>query len=251
MLTPIEKVIFVLAMLTSGYAAFLVARRIYRIVQRGHGGFGTNELIRRLINTIVIFLTQKTVLKRRLWPSIAHAFIAWAFAYFLLANLADVLQALIPNFIFLGTGRIGNAFRIGADLLGTACLIGVVTLMVRRWVVGDRVFGFRGGTLIHPKAVAGIKRDSTIVSLFILVHVSAHILGDSVIAYRHTYVCGYVAVLLCGIWGGVSPQALGVLEHLFFWGAIGTILGLAPYFLISKHIHIFMAPINFLLEPDR
>src|SRR5512137_2002041 len=102
MLTPLEKVLFVLAFLASGYAAFLVARRIYRIVQRGHGGLGTNEIIRRLINVNVVFFTQKTVLKCRLWPSIAHALIVWAFAYFLLANLADVLQALIPNFVFLG-----------------------------------------------------------------------------------------------------------------------------------------------------
>ncbi len=251
MLSPIEKILFVLATLASGYAAFLVARRIFRIVQRGHGGIGTNEFIRRLVNATVVFLTQRTVLKRRLWPSIAHAFIVWAFAYFLLANLADVLQALISDFIFLGTGPIGNAFRIGADLLGAACLIGVVALMVRRWVMGHKVFSFRGGTLIHPRAMAGIKRDSTIVSLFILVHVSSHILGDSIIAYRHTYACGYVATLLCGIWGGASPQTLDVLEHVFFWGAIGTILGLAPYFLVSKHIHIFMAPLNFLLKPDR
>src|SRR5512136_3113443 len=195
MLTPIEKVIFVLAMLASGYAAFLVARRIFRIVQRGHGGIGTNELVRRFINTTVIFLTQKTVLKRRLWPSIAHAFIVWAFAYFLLANLADVLQALIPHFIFLGTGPMGNTFRIIADLLGTACLIGVVALMVRRWVVGDRVFGFRGGTLIHPKAVAGIQRDSTIVSIFILVHVSSHLLADSILKLRTTFACGFFATL--------------------------------------------------------
>ena len=251
MLTPIEKLFFVIAFFASGYSAFLVARRIFRIVQRGHGGIGTNEIVRRLINATLVAITQRTVLKRRLWPSIAHAFIVWAFAYFLLANLADVLQALIPNFIFLGTGPIGNAFRTGADFLGTACLIGVVALMVRRWVVGDRVFGFRAGTLIHPKAVASIKRDSTIVSLFILVHVTSHILGDSIIAYSHTYACGYVATLLCGIWSGVSPQALDVLEHVFFWGAIGTILGLAPYFLISKHIHIFMAPLNFLLKPER
>jgi Fe-S oxidoreductase len=251
MLTLIEKLFFLIAFCASGYSAFLVARRILRIVQRGHGGIGTNEIVRRLINATVVLVSQQTVLKRRLWPSIAHAFIAWAFVYFLVANLADVLQALIPNFIFLGTGPIGNAFRVGADLLGAACLIGVVALMARRWVVGDKVFGFRGGTLIHPRAVASIKRDSTIVSLFILVHVASHILGDSIIALKHTYACGYVATLLCGIWSGLSPQALDVFEHVFFWLAIGTILGLAPYFLISKHLHIFIAPLNFLLKPDR
>jgi Fe-S oxidoreductase len=191
------------------------------------------------------------VLKRRPLASIAHALIVWGFIYFLLANLADVLEAMLPNFIFLGTGLLGDAFRFGSEVLGIGVLIGVVTLTVRRWIIGHKIFGFRGGTLIHPKAVASIKRDSFIVSMFILVHVIAHGLGATIISYRHTYACGIVSAALCGIWNGIPTQAVDVLEHVFFWGAIGTILGLAPYFLISKHLHIFMAPLNFVLKPER
>jgi Fe-S oxidoreductase len=117
--------------------------------------------------------------------------------------------------------------------------------------LGHKIFRFRGGTLIHPRAVAGIRRDSLVVSMFILVHVTSHGLGATIISYRHTYACGFVSALLCGIWNGVPPQVVDVLEHIFFWGSIGTIMGLAPYFLISKHIHIFMAPLNFLLKPER
>ena len=157
-------------------------------------------------------------------------------------------KRLIPNFIFLGTGPVGNAFRIGADLLGTACLIGVVALMLRRWIIDPKVFSFQGNTLIHPKAVAGIKRDSFIVSMFILVHVTSHILGDSLVARSGPYACEPVAHFLCGLWSGVSPQVLEVLEHVFFWGAIGTILGLAPYFLISKHHPHFRGPAQFLAQ---
>ena len=251
MLTPVEKLLFVIAFCASGYTAFLVAQRIASIIRRGPGSLSTDDIVRRLVNATVVAITQKTVLKRRLLPSIAHALIVWAFAYFLLANLADVLQGFIPNFIFLGTGTLGNLFRIGADLLGTACLIGVLALMLRRWIIDPKVFSFQANTLIHPKAVAGIKRDSLIVSTFILVHVASHILGDSLVARSGPYDCEPMAHFLCGLWSGISPQVIDVFQHVFFWGAIGSILGLAPYFLISKHIHIFVAPLNFLLKPER
>ncbi len=251
MLTLIERILFVVAVILSGYAAFRVAQRIVRIVRRGHGGIGTNEIARRLINTAVVFVTQRTTLKRRPLASIAHLLIVWGFIYFLVANLADVLQAMIPGYVFLGTGTAGTLFRYGAELIGIGVLLSVLVLMARRWIIGHKVFGFRSNTLIHPRAIAGIRRDSFIVSLFILIHVSAHGLGATIISYRHTYACGFIATLLCGIWSGVPAPVVDVLEHVSFWLSIGSILGLAPYFLYSKHIHIFMAPLNFLLKPDR
>jgi Fe-S oxidoreductase len=39
--------------------------------------------------------------------------------------------------------------------------------------------------------------------------------------------------------------------HFSFWIAIGLILLFIPYFPYSKHIHLFFAPLNFLLKPKR
>ncbi len=59
------------------------------------------------------------------------------------------------------------------------------------------------------------------------------------------------ATAVSSLWAGMSLSTLIALEHVFFWLAIGTILVFFPYFLISKHIHLFFAPINFLLKPER
>jgi Fe-S oxidoreductase len=40
-------------------------------------------------------------------------------------------------------------------------------------------------------------------------------------------------------------------EHIWWWLALGSILLFLPYFLYSKHIHLFFAPFNFLLHPER
>ena len=49
----------------------------------------------------------------------------------------------------------------------------------------------------------------------------------------------------------MSPQALVVGEHVAFWLAIGLIMVFIPYFPYTKHVHLFFAPLNFLLKPER
>ena len=54
---------------------------------------------------------------------------------------------------------------------------------------------------------------------------------------------------ICGV--GLSESALVLGEHVGFWGALGLIMAFVPYFLVSKHVHLFLAPLNFLLAPER
>jgi Fe-S oxidoreductase len=53
------------------------------------------------------------------------------------------------------------------------------------------------------------------------------------------------------LWAGVDPAALVVGEHLMFWLSIGAVVAFLPYFPTSKHLHLFFAPINFALKPER
>jgi Fe-S oxidoreductase len=59
------------------------------------------------------------------------------------------------------------------------------------------------------------------------------------------------ATTVAGLWSGWSRGALVVGEHVAFWLALGLILAFLPYFPHSKHIHLFFAPLNFLLKPQR
>ena len=40
-------------------------------------------------------------------------------------------------------------------------------------------------------------------------------------------------------------------EHIAFWLSIGAVVAFLPYFPYSKHIHLFFAPLNFALKPER
>lgn len=252
MLTLHEKLLFLLASLASLTCVFFVARRIWRTIARGQGRPDWKLARRRLVSTLLKTLTLEPTFKLRLGPTILHAFIAWGFIYYLLVNLGDVLEGFLPDFHFLGQGLPGDLYRLGADLLSAAALLGMLAMLVRRFVLNDPQLSARQDILLHPKARRGIQRDSAIVGAFILTHVGSRFLGQSfAIAAEGMDAWQPLAGLLSRLWSGLGQPALLAAEHISFWLALGTILGFFPYFLISKHIHLFFAPLNFLLKPER
>lgn len=255
MLTLVEMIVFVLAALATGYAAYRVVDRIRRVVARGRGAdqIKLTDGVRRAWEAGYKTLSQLPVFRARLVTSIFHACVAWGFIYYLLVNAADVLQAFFPGLVFLGTGTIGNLYRLLGDVLSVAVLVGMTALIIRRWILRPQALSLASNALVHPRARFGIKRDSAIVGAFIMIHVGARFVGASVeVALAgHANAWEPFASLLSGVWAGLAPGTLEVLRHVFFWLAIGTIMAFIPYFLYSKHIHLFFAPINFFLKPRR
>jgi Fe-S oxidoreductase len=252
MLTVPEKVAFLVAVGVTGWLAYRAILRLVRIIGRGRGRPDWKAVPRRLAAVLVKTASLSPVFRARPITSILHAFIAWGFTYYLLVNVGDVLQGFLPGFVFLGRGWPGNLYRLGADVLSLAVLLGMAALIVRRFLLKPAALRVRDTTLLHPKACQGIQRDSAIVGGFILLHVGSRFLGESF----HRASLGAdawepFASFLSGAFSGWGPQALVVARHVSWWLAIGLILAFIPYFPHSKHIHLFFAPLNFLLKPRR
>jgi Fe-S oxidoreductase len=252
MLTTIEKVLFVLLALVAAATALRAADRIRRIIRRGSGRVSLEHVVERAITAAAKAATFQPTWRVRLVPSLLHAFVGWAFIFYLLVNLGDVLQGFIPGLVFLGSGLVGGLYRLVADLLSVAALIGMASLLLRRFALRSPALRLSQGTTVHPKARAGIRRDSAVVGSFILVHVGSRFLGDSFhLAELGPDPWRPLASAVSHVWAGLGPAAVSLMQHVFFWGALGSILLFVPYFLYSKHIHLFMAPLNFLLRPER
>ncbi|MEE9188750.1 MAG: (Fe-S)-binding protein, partial [Anaerolineales bacterium] len=252
MLTTIEKIIFIVAILLSTYAAYRVSLRIIRVIGRGQGSVDWSVIPNRLIEVIFKTGTFQPVFRFRILPSLFHAFVGWAFIFYLLVNVGDVLEGLIPNFEFLGVGTLGNLFRLTADVLSLAAIIGMLALIIRRFVIKPDNLTTRQDILISEKARQGIPRDSALVAGFILIHVGARFTGQSYkIAIHGSDPWQPFANALANLWADISLSSLTVGFHILFWLALGTILLFIPYFLYSKHLHLIVAPINFLIRPER
>jgi len=53
------------------------------------------------------------------------------------------------------------------------------------------------------------------------------------------------------LWSGVNANALVIGEHSMWWISLGAVVAFLPYFPYSKHIHLFFAPLNIWMKPQR
>ena len=262
MLTLLEKILFLLAVASSLFFTGRAALRILRTLQRGRGKPDWSQVPGRLLGVIAKTVSLAPTFKTRLGVSLLHLLVAWGFLYYLLVNLGDLLEAFNSQFHFLGQGTLGGLYRLGADLITVGALAGMTALLIRRFALRPAGLSARQDVLLHPKARTGIRRDSLVVGVFILVHVGARLWGQSVkLILPHIgiqYIMAPVldpwqpfARALAWKWAAWSKGALIASEHIAFWLAIGTLLAFLPYFLYSKHLHLIFAPLNFLLKPSR
>jgi len=247
MLTPIEKILFALLLLVSLATSAQGFLQIYRAIRRGRPE-ARGSLAERLGQAIWLVITQRTVFRKRPWVSLLHAFVFYGFVYYLLVNVVDLLEGYFP---FDPRGGLWNAFNLIADLLSGLILVGIVGLMIRRYL-WPRNLEWPSRVTLHEKARAGIARDSAIVGAFIFVHVGSRILSQaSLLALSQPDPFQPLASFLARGFQGLSPSSLEIVYHLFWWLALGSILLFLPYFPRSKHIHLFLAPLNLAWKKER
>lgn len=252
MLSPWERGVFLLLAVLS-------------VLGTAHGLWGVVGSIRRGTRHESVRITGKTVVaallqvvfqqrtfRTRRTVALFHLFVVWGFLYYGLVNVGDLLEGFIPGFRFLGHGWPGGLYRLGADVLSVAVLVGVAYLAYRRFVLKPQALRFHERVLLHPGVARGIPRDSAIVFGFITLHVGSRFLGQSFrVAAEGGDPWQPFAATVAVLWQGWPPEALAVAEHVAWWLSLGLILAFLPYFPYSKHFHLVVAPINLALDRQR
>jgi len=253
MLSPIEKILFAVAVLVSLYFTYRGVMRIIGHISSGQGKPNWSLIWKRLGDLIVKVGLFQPVFRLRLGPSILHGLIGWGFLTFLLINLADLIYAYTGFKLLESTGWFGNFYRLLADIAGVAILVGILGMAIRRFILRPKNLDPYQSTHLLPIARTGILRDSAIVASFIFIHNAARLFEESF----HVAGAGVrdhwqpIISTVAGLWFGMNPHTLLIGERLMFWVSIGAVVAFLPYFPISKHIHLFFAPINFALKPER
>ena len=249
MLTTIEKILFILLALGSLYYGGSKFYLVYRAIARGKPDERFDDLAGRIQRAIWIVLTQQSVFKKRPMVSLLHAFVFYGFVFYFLVNLVDVLEGF---FAIHARGGAWNLFNLAADIFTASVLIGITGLILRRLFVQPKDFEFPANVPVQPEVRKGIFRDSTLVAGFIIFHVGCRLL------FRATHLAleGWdsyqpVSSAFSAAFAGLAPGGQELLNHFFWWGALGSILLFIPYFPRSKHIHIFLAPVKLALKKDK
>jgi Fe-S oxidoreductase len=249
MLTTLEKILFLFAVAAAFYFGGKGFYDVYRAISRGRPDPRSENLKERILKAIALVLTQQPVLKARPIVSFLHSLIFYGFVFYFLVNLVDVLEGF---FALHARGGGWNIFNLLADLLTAAVLIGMIGMVIRRRIVRPRDFSFPANVPLQPEVPAGISRDSAIVAAFILFHVGCRLMFKATqLGIEGTDPYQPVGSAIAGTVTGMSPALVQGFSHFFWWGALGSILAFIPYFPRTKHIHLFMAPINLAVRKEK
>lgn len=259
MLTLIEKILFLAAVVASLYYTWVGFAKVYRVVMRGTGTKPTSGMmLRRMWDAAVKWIATLPAWRTRRLSTLLHFGISLGFVFYFLVNFGDVLEGYFP-ISFLGRENwVSNVYRLAADIFTMTVLVGTIYFLLRRFVFNSPRLQYHDNIkLIEPVARGAIRRDSLIVGLFLLIHVGSRFVGEGfqLAAERAEGMAADrwqpFGSTLANALTGMSPQALTVGEHLFWWLALGAILAFLPYFPYTKHFHLIMSGVNFLTKPRR
>jgi Fe-S oxidoreductase len=250
MLTIPEKIVFALLAVLSVYATYLGVSQIIAVIRKGQPEYysRTNQVFERVREALVQTITQVTVFQNRPLVGFFHSFIFYGFSFYVLVNLVDLGEGFFPAnwFVWLGSSLVADLFRLGADIFGFLVLIGVIFFFWRRFIQPDaKLERFNDSVLLHPGVQAGgIRLDSLIVAAFIFLHVGFRLFGAGSLlaAEGHPDRWQPVASAIAHSLGFGGSRMIG--WHIGWWTSLGLILAFLPYFVRSKHIHLFAAPIR-------
>ena len=251
MLPFAQKIAFLVFAGITGAMGAWEFTRLYRRIAAGRTDADArwDRLGKRVWYALTTTLLQTRTFRKRPWVSFFHSFIFYGFVFYILVNIVDGVEGYFPISISSGAWW-GAAYHLAADLLSALVLVGVVALVVRRFFLPSRRdFTFNERTLLHEDVRRGyITRDSLIVSAFILFHVGSRAVGAGAkLAAEGPDRFQPFASLLSHAF---TPADAGAWMVFGYWGALGSVLLFLIYFPYSKHIHLFMAPMKYLVARD-
>ncbi len=186
----------------------------------------------RVRNELTIVLGQRKLLQR-LGPGLMHAFIFWGFLV-LAPTILIAMIAIVDRHQTLPWLGAQGWYALLVDLFCVLVLVGVLAALYVRKVVRPK--RFEGSHLGEADLILAL--IATVVLSLLLWHASRIALG------LNEWPAGWSPVSrgLSHLFGRGSGTR--VLERVFVWIHVGTILSFLAYLPYSKHLHIGAAAVN-------
>jgi Fe-S oxidoreductase len=248
---PLVALRIILGLVLTVAAAGVAGRRLWWLGRLGLAGQPAPERLefaRRHPGEDVEVQAEEVFGQRKLlkWtvPGVAHFVTFWGFIILIFTIIEAYGDLFSRTFAIPG---IGHSFALGflEDLFAVLVLAGIVTFAVIRLRNDPKREGrksrFAGS---HTGAAWLVLGMIFLVVATLLLYRGAQI-NTGVFPYPH----GAFASQIVGHW--LHPLGTGVnsvLEAVFILGQLAVILGFLVFVTYSKHLHIFLAPVNVLFS---
>jgi Fe-S oxidoreductase/nitrate reductase gamma subunit len=166
------------------------------------------------------------------YAGIMHAFIFWGFCVITVMTGDMLITGLVPG-LHLPWIEQNPVFLLSLETFEALVLIGTAMALYRRLVSKPRRLTYTGDALL-------------ILSLITTLMVTAFLASSTQIQLdtRAWDRWSYVSSLIAPLWSGVPIGTLYVLNRVFWWMHVITVLGFLAYLPWSKHLHIVTSAFN-------
>ncbi|MCU0275523.1 MAG: heterodisulfide reductase-related iron-sulfur binding cluster [Acidobacteria bacterium] len=239
MLSLIEKILFVAAVLLASGLALAEFMRKLRLVNSGRKTDRCDRLGRRLGRMAFTVFFQIPVIAQRPVSGLFHGFIFWGFLVFLGVTLNHVAEGFQEGFSLFGHGMLYAILLGAANLFAGLIILAVIYFFARRYIVRVR-------SLERPSY------QSLTVLGFILILMVSFIYYE---AFKMTLAAApvYKANFLANWAFAALPAALVSAPQLawvkfLWWLHILVIMAFGVFILYSKHLHLLAGPLNLVFQ---
>jgi Fe-S oxidoreductase len=221
------------ALLAASVVLFVVrVRFLVALVRAAAPVSRADDVPRRVRNEATVVLGQRKLLQR-FGPGLIHAFIFWGFLVLGPTIVIAMIGAVDKHATFPWLGHQGwYAFLV--DVFAVLVLVGVLSALWIRKV--QRPQRFRGSHLGEADLILAL--IATIATTLLLWHATRIALGLNEWPASSAPVSNLLSHLFA------DSQATRVLERVFVWAHVVTILAFLAYLPRSKHLHIATAAFN-------
>jgi Fe-S oxidoreductase len=229
---PLAAVVLAALLATSASLFAVRVRFLLALVRSAAPVQLTGDVPERVRNEATIVLGQRKLLQR-LGPGLIHAFIFWGFLVLTPTIIIAMIGAVDKHVTFPWLGDQGW-FAFLADLFAVLVLIGVVAALWIRKV--QRPERFKGSHLGEADLILAL--IATIATTLLLWHATRIALGLNEWPASSAPVSDVLSHLFA------RDGLTRVLERVFVWAHVVTILSFLAYLPRSKHLHIASAAFN-------
>ena len=240
-----KSFLFILLGLTL-YSGIRSYKILFATIKRGR-----NNLSKITVHRTWKVLTEKIILllptwKTRFWSNLFHIMIVWGFLIFLIINIYDLLNRFFPTFTI--PSPFAKILFPLTDIFSGLIIAGVFYFSLRRLFFHKDLM-IRGNVKLIPDIRKKINQDSAIVIALIFIHVTSRILAESLKAvYIPNNLWLPITNTISSIW--IPTPFVIFFWKVFSWSTLISLFLFIPYFPYSKHFHLMLAPINYLLKQD-
>ncbi len=220
------------ALVVSGTLFITRVRLLVGLVQKAAPTRRSGDVPRRARNEATIVLGQRKLLQR-LVPGLMHAFIFWGFLV-LVPTIVIAMIGIVDRHSTLPWLGDQGWYALLVDVFCVLVLAGVITAFYIRKV--QRPKRFQGSHLGEADLILAL--IATIVISLLLWHATRIALHLNEWPASWSPVSNALSKLFA------DNQTTKVLERVFVWIHVLTILTFLAYLPRSKHLHIFVAAIN-------